>query len=177
MDGARLFNAAAALNKSPREICRYADTVMFCLSKGLGAPMGSLLCCNEDFAAEAVKTKKLLGGNMRQAGVMAACGLYALKHNIPDLKKDHKRAKRLASELRCSLKKARVVNDVQTNIIVLDVSRTGLTAEAYIELGKQKGIWMSQPSDTHFALMSINCLRHLNVLMFFLSSTHWTAMA
>lgn len=87
MDGARLFNASIASGLDVKEICSYADSVMFCLSKGLGAPIGSMLCGKHDFIVSAAKTRKLMGGGMRQAGVFAACGIYALEHQIQDLKK------------------------------------------------------------------------------------------
>ena len=96
LDGARIFNAAVALGCDVSEIASPADSVMFCLSKGLGAPVGSLLCGTAEFVAKARKGRKIFGGGMRQVGILAAAGLYALDHNIERLVEDHRRAKRLA---------------------------------------------------------------------------------
>jgi threonine aldolase len=99
MDGARIFNAAAALEEDPSILVEDVDSVMFCLSKGLGAPVGSVLCGTKNFIEEARKTRKMLGGGMRQAGIIAAAGLFALDHIRPRLAEDHRRAKQLAEEL------------------------------------------------------------------------------
>lgn len=100
MDGARIFNAAVALGIPAREIARHADTVMFCISKGLSAPVGSLLAGPEDFVRRARRTRRALGGGMRQAGVIAAAGLFALDHMIGRLSDDHLNARKLAKGLR-----------------------------------------------------------------------------
>lgn len=99
LDGARIFNAAEALDVDPAELAEPVDSVMFCLSKGLGAPIGSILAGEEDFINKARRTRKMLGGGMRQAGLVAAAGSFALKNNIPLLKEDHKRARALARGL------------------------------------------------------------------------------
>ncbi len=99
LDGARIFNAAQALDVDVSRIAAVADSVMFCLSKGLGAPVGSLLCGTEEFVSKARKGRKILGGGMRQAGILAAGGLYALEHNVDRLVEDHRRARRLAEGL------------------------------------------------------------------------------
>jgi len=96
LDGARLMNAAVALGRSADDIVEPFDSVMLCLSKGLGAPVGAMLCGEVEFIARARRLRKQLGGGMRQAGVIAACGLYALEHNIERLAEDHQRAWRLA---------------------------------------------------------------------------------
>lgn len=120
MDGARVFNAAVALGVPAAKIAAYPDTITFCLSKGLGAPAGSLLCGTEKFIAEARRIRKLLGGGMRQAGILAAAGLYALENNIERLAEDHEHAKLVAAALSdvgwASLDPA----DVKTNIIFFD---------------------------------------------------------
>jgi threonine aldolase len=100
LDGARIFNAAAALDVPPAVLVDPADSVMFCLSKGLGAPIGSILCGSSEFIQKARKNRKMLGGGMRQVGVIAAAGLYALEHHLPRIKEDHLQAKRLAEGLR-----------------------------------------------------------------------------
>lgn len=100
LDGARIFNAAVKLRLPAIQIARYFDTVSFCLSKGLGAPVGSLLCGKKDFIEEARRWRKVLGGGMRQAGILAAAGLYALEHNIDRLEEDHANAALLTEKLK-----------------------------------------------------------------------------
>ncbi len=95
MDGARAFNACVASNTPLARMCRDYDSLMFCLSKGLGAPVGSMLCGPAPFIAKARRMRKLMGGGMRQSGYLAACGLYALDHNIERLAEDHRRARAL----------------------------------------------------------------------------------
>ncbi len=100
LDGARIFNAAAHFKTSVRELCAGFDSVSSCLSKGLGAPAGTVLVGGRDFIARAKRARKILGGAMRQAGVVAAAGLYALEHNVERLAKDHANAARLAEGLK-----------------------------------------------------------------------------
>ncbi len=120
MDGARVFNAAAALGVPVTKITQFADSVMFCLSKGLACPVGSLLCGPADFIEEARKVRKMLGGGMRQVGVLAAAGLVALDTMIERLGEDHQRARRLAEGLN-ALKGLHVdLEKVQSNIIMVD---------------------------------------------------------
>jgi len=135
LDGARIFNAAVALGCSAAEIAAPADSVMFCISKGLGAPAGSLLCGSGDFIAEARRVRKLLGGGMRQAGILAACGLHALEHNIDRLAEDHANARALGEAL-AFFPGLRVRPwPVATNMVYLDLPGTrpeapGLILEA-----------------------------------------------
>jgi threonine aldolase len=100
LDGARVFNAATALNMNVRKLCAGFDSVSACLSKGLGAPAGTVLLGARGFAARARRARKILGGAMRQAGILAAAGLYALENNVERLAEDHRNAERLASGLR-----------------------------------------------------------------------------
>ena len=100
LDGARLFNAVVALGRSPSDFGQYCDSVSVCLSKGLGAPAGSVLCGGSGFVKAARRWRKVLGGGMRQAGVLAAAGLHALTHHIDRLADDHRRANVLAQGLR-----------------------------------------------------------------------------
>jgi len=99
LDGARIFNAAAATGTSVKRFSSLVDTVTFCLSKGLGAPVGAMLCGPVKFIEDARKIRKMLGSGMRQAGILAAAGIYALKHNVDRLKEDHDNAKRIAEAL------------------------------------------------------------------------------
>ena len=100
LDGARVFNAAVALGVEAVDITRHFDTISFCLSKGLGAPAGTMLCGPRDFIEEARRNRKMLGGAMRQVGVLAAAGLHVLEHHVDRLREDHDRAARLAQGLR-----------------------------------------------------------------------------
>ncbi|MFT4106243.1 MAG: GntG family PLP-dependent aldolase [Lacrimispora sp.] len=139
MDGARMFNAAVALNVSAGEMCRYVDSVMFCVSKGLGAPVGSLVCSNQEFTLKVREKRKLLGGVMRQAGIIAAPGLYAMKNHIERLQEDHDHAK-CTAELIQGLKHTHMVGQAVTNILVLDVNDLGLTPEEYCQKAEEKGL-------------------------------------
>ena len=117
LDGARLFNAAIASNRSATELAARFDTVSVCLSKGLGAPVGSVLTGPEELIATARRLRKMLGGGMRQAGILAAAGLYALEHNVARLADDHARARRLAEGL--SRHQELSVAPVQTNMVFM----------------------------------------------------------
>ena len=129
LDGARIFNAAEALGETVAALARPADSVMFCLSKGLGAPVGSMLLGGRGFIEEARRWRKLLGGGMRQVGVLAAAGLVALEETPPRLAEDHANARRLAEGL-AELPGVRIDPEgVRTNIVLFDVSETGLAAD------------------------------------------------
>ncbi|KAA0235500.1 MAG: low-specificity L-threonine aldolase [Actinobacteria bacterium] len=123
LDGARLFNAAAALGVAPAEIAKHADTVSFCLSKGLGAPAGSMLCGPSEQLHVAHHHRKILGGGMRQVGVLAAAGCYALEHNLDRLADDHRNAERLALGLDALDGFAVDMPGVQTNMVFLRLTR------------------------------------------------------
>src|SRR5580693_6142485 len=124
MDGARVFNAAAASGRTVREIAAKVDTLTFCLSKGLGAPMGSIIAGSRAHMDRARLLRKRLGGGMRQAGVLAAAGLIALEQGPDELANDHANARFIASEIE-KLPKVKVIPAI-TNIVVFDVSGTGL---------------------------------------------------
>jgi threonine aldolase len=121
LDGARVFNAAVALSVEVKAIAQYADSVTFCLSKGLSAPVGSVICGRQDFVAEARRKRKMLGGGMRQAGVLAAAGIVALEKMIARLAEDHTNARRLAEGLADTPGVAIDLERVQTNIIYFDL--------------------------------------------------------
>lgn len=121
LDGARIFNAACALGVKASEIAAPFDSVMFCVSKGLGAPVGSLLCGGEEFIREARHVRKMLGGGMRQAGILAAAGIVALDEIRPLLPKDHERAKRLAECLHASPHFEVGLERTRTNIVMTHV--------------------------------------------------------
>jgi threonine aldolase len=141
MDGSRLWNAAAAAGVDVRDIARHADSVTVCISKGLGAPAGSLLVGSRPFVEKARKMRKALGGAMRQVGVLAAAGLVALKRQLPRLQEDHENAKRLASGLG-ALPGLRVnVAAVETNIVMVDLDeRLPLSPQELLEELEKRGV-------------------------------------
>ncbi len=137
LDGARLYNAAVKLGVDAREITQYFDSVSVCLSKGLGAPVGSVLCGSEQLIGKARRLRKMVGGGMRQAGVLAAAGLYALDHNVGRLADDHANAQQLADGLR---EAGFVVEPVQTNMVYVQM---GDRAEALKAFAAERGIKLS----------------------------------
>lgn len=136
LDGARLFNALTETNDSPAIIGSLFDTVSICLSKGLGAPVGSLILCNKELEQKARRRRKSLGGGMRQAGFLAAAGIYALQHNIAGLKEDHRRAKQLAAEL-SKVSWLNAMMPVDTNIIIFEISDGLSTAQVLEKLAAE----------------------------------------
>jgi threonine aldolase len=140
LDGARVFNAAVALGKTVAEITRKFDSVTFCVSKGLGAPVGSLLVGSRDFIREARLQRKILGGGMRQVGVIAAAGLVALEKSPSRLREDHENAQVLAKGLAAIPGIALDPASVETNILVFDVSGTGMTADEISQQLKANGV-------------------------------------
>lgn len=139
VDGARLFNACVAAGAEPAEYARHADSVTICLSKGLGCPVGSVVAGTQEFIARARRVRKMLGGGMRQAGYLAAAGLYALEHNIERLAEDHENARLLADGIR-EIKGLRLRYDPpETNMVYLDVLPPRSPA-GFREALKAKGI-------------------------------------
>ncbi|MDL4841144.1 low-specificity L-threonine aldolase [Aquibacillus rhizosphaerae] len=139
LDGARLFNASVASGISVRTYAKYTDTVQFCLSKGLGAPVGSIIAGDRQFIAKAKKWRKRLGGGLRQAGIIAGPGLVALTENVERLVEDHDFAKKLANGL-ANIDKLQVENKVETNIILVNVKNTGYSVNQFLEELKSRGI-------------------------------------
>jgi threonine aldolase len=158
LDGARIFNAATALGENVAEMTRKVDSVMFCLSKGLGAPVGSMVAGSRAFVDKARVYRKMFGGGMRQAGVIAAAGLLALEKSPSRLYIDHQNARRLAEGV---AKIPSFVIDpakVRTNIVIFDCSKTGKTAVEWCEILYQRGVWAQ---DT--ALHSVRLVTHCDV--------------
>ncbi len=148
IDGARIFNAAAACGTSVRELCEPADTVMFCLSKALGAPVGSILAGPRGLIAQGRLYRKRLGGGMRQAGVLAAAGLVALDETPPRLHEDHANARLLAGGL-ANLGGVRVEPAVpQTNIVIFDIGETGMAAAELSARLRERGVLIHPISAT-----------------------------
>lgn len=150
LDGARLWNAHVASGVSFKEYGKHFDTISVCLSKGLGAPVGSLMISTKARIAEARIWRKRYGAGMRQIGILAAAGLYALDHNIDRLAEDHLRAKKLASAL--AAHDSSLVNPakVVTNIVGLNLAASGITAADFAARCKADGLWISALGP-HFA--------------------------
>ena len=142
LDGARIFNAAIALGVPVPLLTGNVDSVSFCLSKGLSAPVGSLLCGNKNFVERARKYRKMLGGGMRQAGVLAAAGIVALETMVNRLAEDHTNAKRLAQGLACIKGITLYHDDVPTNIVMFALSPELSTSE-FIEALLKSGVKVS----------------------------------
>lgn len=149
LDGARIFNAAIALGVDVTELSKYADTIQFCLSKGLSAPVGSLVVGTEELIKRARKYRKMLGGGMRQAGIIAAPGIIALTKMVDRLADDHINAKLLADGLReMGIK---ILNPVMTNMVFIDVSSVGWTGDDWISACVKLG-WKSRGSSNRIRL-------------------------
>ncbi|MDJ0781669.1 MAG: low-specificity L-threonine aldolase [Desulfosarcinaceae bacterium] len=140
MDGARIFNAAIALDRPPADLVAAADSVTFCLSKALGAPVGSVVCGEKRFIAEARRMRKLLGGGMRQAGVLAAAGIVALEEMVPRLAEDHENARRLAQGLTAIAGLVVDMATVETNLVYIKVAHATMTAPVLVDRLAEKGL-------------------------------------
>ena len=145
LDGARLFNALVAKNETPKQYGELFDTISICLSKGLGAPVGSILLGSKTHIAKALRIRKLFGGAMRQVGFLAAAGIYALDNNIERLADDHKKAKDI-EQLLNSLSYIKKVEPVETNIIIFYV-KDHLNAEDFISKMEEKNILLTPMGD------------------------------
>ncbi|UCE07694.1 MAG: low-specificity L-threonine aldolase [bacterium] len=158
LDGARLFNACVATGISSKDYAQYFDSLMFCFSKGLGAPIGSILAGSKAFIERAYRFRKMLGGGMRQVGIIAAAALYAIENNVDRLADDHQHAKLLATEL-AKIKGFRINPEhVETNIVVFDVSESGFSVTEVLDKMKAKGILM-----VRFGHTLIRAVTHLDI--------------
>jgi threonine aldolase len=158
LDGARLWNASVATGIKPHEYAKWTDSVSVCLSKGLGAPIGSMVSGSKTFIDRVHRFRKMFGGGMRQVGIIAAAGIYALDHHIERLKEDHRNAKRLA----LGLKEVNGVSinpeHVETNIAIFDIAETGMTAAQVTDEMKKKGVLIHSVGKTQIRLVT-----HLDV--------------
>lgn len=152
LDGARIFNAIEKEGYTTSEIGRLFNSISICLSKGLGAPVGSVLLANKDFIAEAKRIRKRFGGGMRQSGILAAAGIFALENHKPHLKTDHYHAQRLASALKQSGAFEKVM-PVETNIVMARV-KNGQTAEQWISRFYEQGIKIGKMDTNHVRLVT-----------------------
>ncbi len=152
MDGARLFNAAVALNLDAGDITQYVDSVTFCLSKGLCAPVGSVLCGSAEFINRARRTRKLLGGGMRQAGILAAAGIISLNEMIERLDDDHRHARQLAEGLAAIPGIELNLDNVRTNMVFFSLSEAlPITPDAFLAaLRATANIWLSSVGGRSF---------------------------
>lgn len=158
LDGARIFNAAIASGIDASEYCSLCDSTMFCLSKGLGAPIGSMLVGSGEFIKRAHRSRKLLGGGMRQVGIIAAAGIYALKNNIERLADDNARARRLGESVADVPGLEVDLETVQTNILVVDVGGSGLAVDEVILRLEKEGVLVLP-----FGGTTIRAVTHLDI--------------
>jgi threonine aldolase len=158
LDGARLWNASVATGIKPKEYARWADSVSVCLSKGLGAPIGSLVAGSKEFIDRVHRFRKMFGGGMRQVGIIAAAGTYALDHHIERLREDHQNAKRLAVGLKEFKGVSIDPKHVETNIVIFDVANTGMTALQVAEAMKKESVLVHA-----FGKTQIRLVTHLDV--------------
>lgn len=169
LDGARIFNSAVAQNETVANLTKAVDSVQFCLSKGLGAPVGSMLLGTNDFIAEAKIWRKRFGGGMRQVGILAAAGLIALQESPKLLHIDHENARRLAEGVANINGISIDAEKVQTNIVIFDVSETGKTSAEICNTLKENGI-LAIPFGkairmvTHYDVSREDIERTLNIL-------------
>jgi len=154
LDGARIFNAAHALGVEAREIASYVDSVMFCLSKGLSAPVGSMIAGRAEFIQKARIARKRLGGAMRQAGVLAAAGIVALTEMVDRLVEDHENAKILAEGLAQIEALELNPEKVETNIVIFDTKPLRLTAAEFAERAIKRGVKVSLYGPTTVRLVT-----------------------
>lgn len=138
LDGARLWNALVAKHETTKQYGEVFDTISVCLSKGLGCPVGSLLVGDESIMKNALRLRKVFGGNMRQIGYLAAAGLYALDNNVERLKEDHKKAKELGETL-SKLSIVKTVEPIETNIVIFELHK-GIDETIFIQKLKEKNI-------------------------------------
>ncbi|HEU4965775.1 MAG TPA: low-specificity L-threonine aldolase [Bacilli bacterium] len=140
MDGARIFNAAVAMDLPPSQIAQYADSIQFCMSKGLSAPIGSLVVGSKAFVEKVYRLRKMLGGGMRQAGIIASAGIIALEQVVPRLADDHANAKRLAEGLAAIPGIETDPSEVETNILFFRVTDERFTWQTFVESCKAQGL-------------------------------------
>ena len=163
LDGARLFNAAIALERPARDFVRDVDSVTFCVSKGLGAPVGSVICGSTDLIARARRVRKMLGGGMRQAGIIAAAGIVALERMVDRLAEDHANARALAEGVSKLPGLSVDLASVQTNIVIFRVERGGTAASAAATAELVAGCGARKVKIHAIGPSSIRCVTHKDI--------------
>jgi len=154
IDGARIFNAAAALGVDVKELVKDADSVTFCLSKALCAPVGSVLCGSREFISKARKLRKQLGGGMRQAGILAAAGIVALQEVVPQLPEDHRRARLLAQEMKTVPNLVVETDPPQTNMVFIRLGADAkVTGSQLVVLAAEKGLRFGMVGEGRFRMV------------------------
>ncbi|MDI6767230.1 MAG: low-specificity L-threonine aldolase [Bacteroidota bacterium] len=160
LDGARLWNASVETGIPFNTYGKYFDSISVCFSKGLGAPIGSIIIGSKTFIEEATRYRKIFGGGMRQVGILAAAALYAIDHNIERLREDHQKARYFAQEL-SHLEQIEInMNQVQTNMVIGNISKTGESQFEVLELLKVHGVLLTPERHS-----SIRAVMHLDVSM------------
>ncbi len=160
LDGARIWNASVATGISPKEYAQCFDTVSVCFSKGLGAPVGSALAGPKELVEKARKFRKVLGGGMRQAGIIAAGAFYAVEHHVDRLKDDHEKARILAGELAQIPGFEIDLEGVQTNIVIIEIEKTRKTPAQILEILRTKRVLLTEMSHS-----AIRAVTHMDVSM------------
>jgi threonine aldolase len=160
LDGARLWNAWVATGIHPKEYAQWFDSVSVCFSKGLGAPVGSAIVGSRGFIDKARKVRKILGGGMRQSGILAAAGIYALQNNVERLREDHQKARFFAEQLNSLPGFDIDMESVQTNIVIIDIGKTGKTPGEIIAMLRALHVLLSEMTHT-----TIRAVTHLGVSM------------
>ena len=158
IDGARIFNAVVASGIAPAEWGRRCDSLSFCLSKGLGCPVGSMLMGTREFIKRARRLRQIYGGGWRQAGILAAAGLHALDHHVERMAEDHANAKWFAERVSALQGVELVYADTQTNLVFLDVAPSGLAAETVSQRLRERGVALAMRGGTTFRAVT-----HLDV--------------
>lgn len=158
IDGARIFNAVVASGIAPAEWGRRCDSLSFCLSKGLGCPVGSMLMGTREFIKRARRLRQIYGGGWRQAGILAAAGLHALDHHVERMAEDHANAKWFAERVSAMQGVELVYADTQTNLVFLDVAPSGLAAETVSQRLRERGVALAMRGGTTFRAVT-----HLDV--------------
>jgi threonine aldolase len=154
LDGARIFNAAIALGVDVKELVREVDSLSFCFSKGLSAPVGSVLCGSRSFVERARRFRKVLGGGMRQCGVLAAAGIFALEHMIERLDEDHKNARLLAEGI-AAISGLRIdLSRIKTNIVYVELERNEMDERQFSESLSRKGIRVLAAGPRRFRMVT-----------------------
>ncbi|MFZ5943336.1 MAG: low-specificity L-threonine aldolase [Bacillota bacterium] len=154
LDGARIFNAAVSLNVPVSRLVKDVDSIMFCLSKGLGCPVGSMLAGSKEFIERARKYRKMLGGGLRQAGVLAAAGIYSLEQLVDRLADDHVAARRLAEGINQIPGLSVDLNTVETNIVMADITKEGLTSGKLSHFMQEEGILVITVNEKRIRLVT-----------------------
>ena len=154
LDGARIFNAAIALGVNVKELTQHVDSLMFCLSKGLSAPIGSIICGPHKFISEAIRTRKILGGGMRQTGIIAAAGIISLEQMVERLSEDHINAYKLAEGIAQIPGLSIDVSKIKTNIIYFNLTNHHLNTDELVKKCGQKGLMFLPTGQSRYRMVT-----------------------